>query len=259
MKENVKNFLEKTEFCDFDHPNIQKIAHKIIENCTDDREKAVSLFYWVRDNILYRVGDWQKKASETLVEKEGACTNKANLLVAFLRANNIPAGYGVMKVDGQRYFGPIAIPMLRKFIGGISTHVYTVVYLNNRWIKCDPSDDEEFAKNTCYLNPQSGLVEWDGVRDAILNLNREHILTDNHPIANIDLWMLKKPRHAKGIPLKVANLFIKFARKNKQKVPDVQNLEILFRKWLKINYPLHFFSFSLISWWKDFKSKSRRE
>jgi hypothetical protein len=137
--------------------------------------------------------------------------------------------------------------------------VYTVVYLNNRWIKCDPSDDEEFAKNTCYLNPQSGLVEWDGVRDAILNLNREHILTDNHPIANIDLWMLKKPRHAKGIPLKVANLFIKFARKNKQKVPDVQNLEILFRKWLKINYPLHFFSFLLISWWKDFKSKSRRE
>lgn len=258
MKENVKNFLEKTEFCDFDHPNIQKIAHKIIKNCTDDREKAVSLFYWVRDNILYRVGDWQKKASETLVEKEGACTNKANLLVAFLRANNIPAGYGVMKVDARRYFGPITILMLKKFAGERSTHVYATVYLNNKWIRCDPSDDRKLSENTLYLNPPSKLVEWNGFQDAMLNLDKDHILSDEYPIANIDPWMEKKPRRAKGVPLKVANLFIKFLRENTQKINKISELEELFKNWLKIKYPFYFYSFLLISQWRDFLSKVKK-
>ena len=259
MNENIQNFLQETRFCDFNHPLIQGIAHKIAENCTNDREKAVSLFYWVRDNILYRVGLWQRKASETLIEKEGACTNKTNLLVALLRANNIPAGYGIMKVHGQRYFGPIAIPMLKKFAGEMSTHVYAMVNLNNKWIKCDPSDDRELSENTFYLNPPSKLVEWDGFQDAMLNLNKEHVLKNDYPIANIDPWMVKKPRRAKGIPLKVANLFVKFLRENKQKVNNIKDIEALFKEWMKVNYPLYFYSFSILSLWKNIKSKFQEE
>ncbi|MBZ9571935.1 transglutaminase family protein [Patescibacteria group bacterium] len=258
MNEDIKCFLKETEFCDFAHPDIQEIAYKITDSYTNNRDKAVSLFYWVRDNILYRVGNWQKKASETLVEKEGACTNKANLLVALLRANNIPAGYGIMKVDGQRYFGPIAIPMLRKFIGKISTHIYVSVYLNNKWIKCDPSDDKELCESTYYFNPPSKLVEWDGIQNAMLNVDEKHILKDSCPIANIDPWMHKRPRHARGIPLEVANIFIRFARKNKQKVTNTKDLEVLFKKWLRVNCPLYFYSFSIISWYKIFKSNSKR-
>ena len=259
MNEKIKNFLKETEFCDFSHPTIQKFAHKITENCTNNREKAVSLFYWVRDNILYRVGLWQRKASETLIEKEGACTNKTNLLVALLRANNIPAGYGIMKVHGQRYFGPIAMPMLKKFAGEMSTHVYAMVNLNNKWIKCDPSDDRELSENTFYLNPPSKLVEWDGFQDAMLNLNKEHVLKNDYPIANIDPWMVKKPRRAKGIPLKVANLFVKFLRENKQKVNNIKDIEALFKEWMKVNYPLYFYSFSILSLWKNIKSKFQEE
>ncbi len=116
MAEDLKEFLQETEYCDFSHPKIQRLAHKIGDKYDNPKDKAVALFYWVRDNILYRVGMWNKKASETLAETEGTCTNNANLFVALLRANYIPAGFGVMKVYGQKYFGPIAIPMLKKFI-----------------------------------------------------------------------------------------------------------------------------------------------
>ena len=254
-EENIKNFLKKTEFCDFTHPDIQRLVHKITKNCVNDKDKAIRSFYWVRDNILYRVGRWQGKASETLVEKEGACTNKANLLVALLRANNIPAGYGIMKVYGQRYLGPIAIPMLKKFISEISTHIYPLAYLNNKWIKCDPSDDKEFCENTSYFNHTTELVEWDGVKDGVLNLKKEDIIIDNYPVADIDHWMIKKPRRARGFPLKIANIFVRFARKNTQRVADNKELEILFKKWLKVNHPFYFYSLHIISWHKDFMLK----
>ncbi len=245
MKEDIKQYLLETKFCDFSHPEIQKLAHKIGDKCKDDKEKAVSLFYWVRDNILYELGNWQRKASETLKKRVGGCTSKANLLVALLRANNIPAGYGVMKVYARRYFGPLALPWLTKFANEISFHVYCGVFLNNKWIKCDPSDDKELSENTSYINPQSKLVEWDGIHDAMLNLNKSDILENNFPVANIDFLMSKKPKHAKGIPLKIANFYIKFLRENKQRVKSVKEIEFLFKKWLRKYHPFYFYLFSI--------------
>jgi len=248
-------FLKETKYCDFSHPEIRKLAERIADNNKDKKEIAVSSFYWVRDNILYRVGQWQEKASETIIGKEGTCTNKANLLVALLRTNGIIAGYGVMKVHGQRYFGPIAIPMLRKFIGKTSTHVYVVVHLNGKWIKCDPSDDKEFCENTQYFNHTTKIVEWDGKKDAMLNLNKKDIIKEEYPVADIDPWMIKKSRNARGIQLKIANIYIRFARKNKQIVSDADEFEILFKKFLKENYKFYFYLFTVASIYKDIRSK----
>ena len=245
QKKNIEEFLQETIFCDFKHPLIQNTISAIVRVDDSDREKAIKFFYWVRDNILYSVGRWKKKASETLKKKEGTCTNAANLLVAFLRASGIPAGYGIMKVRGQEYFGPILIPTLKNFPSEISTHVYAVVYLNNRWIKCDPSDDQKLSKNTSYINPQSTLVEWDGRRNATLKLNKEDIVKDIYPVANIDPWMRKKVKRAKGLPLIIGNLFVKFLRTNTQNIQSIESLEVLFKKWLRRNYPFYFYTFSL--------------
>ncbi|MGC9031709.1 MAG: transglutaminase-like domain-containing protein [Minisyncoccia bacterium] len=252
---NIKQFLEPTVFCDFENPLIQKKVREIKGQETDTRKISVKLFEWVRDRIFYLVGNWQKKASETLKTKKGTCTNKANLLVAFFRTIGVPAGYGIMKVY-TRYFGPLFIPMFKKFSGKISTHIYCVAWLNNKWVKCDPSDDKRLSENTFYLNPQSKLVEWDGINDATLNLNKEDILEDRYPIANIDFWMFKKAKHAKGIPLKVANLFIEFLRENTEKVSNVKEIEILFKKWLNKKYPFYFYSFSILNFLKRQKKSN---
>lgn len=258
MESGLDDFLKETKYCDFNNSEIGKLAHKIAYGYENQKDKATAAFYWVRDNILYRVGAWNRKASETLEEREGTCTNKANLLVALLRALGIPAGYGVMKVYGQRYFGPIAVPMLRKFIGEFSTHIYAVVYLNGKWIKCDPSDDKELSENTSHFNFTSKLVEFNGGSDAMLNLNTKDILENKYPIVNIDPWMIKRPKHAKGIPLEIANLYIKFARKNKIKVADAKELESLFKKWLRINNPFYFYSFILALWLKNLKISPKK-
>jgi len=245
--ENIEDFLKETKFCDFSDKGIKNLVAKIDEGCKDDREFAVAAFYWVRDNILYSVGNWQRKASETLTEKIGTCTNKSNLLVALLRYRKILAGYGVMKVHGQRYFGPIAIPMLRKFIGNISTHTYTVIFLNGKWIKCDPSDDKKICENTSYFNHTTKLLDWNGYEDAALNLKKEDIIDDKFPVENIDPWMEKKSKNAKGLALKIANIYIDFARNNTKKVSGAEELEVLFKKYLRKKYPVYFYLFKIIS------------
>ena len=108
------------------------------------------MFTWVRDNVLYRVGLWNKTASETLHEREGTCTNKANLLVAMLRSVDIPAGYGLLKVDGQKYWGPATPSIISKHVGRVSSHIFAMVYLD-RWICIDPSDDIQLCKNVGYI------------------------------------------------------------------------------------------------------------
>lgn len=251
MDIDIKSFLQETKFCDFSNPKIQELAKEIAKNCRNDREIAIAAFYWVRDNILYRVGLWRKKASETLKEKKGTCTNKANLLVAILRALNIPASYGVMKVDGQRYMGPVEIPMLAKFVSKVSVHGYALVYLDGKWVKCDPSVDLKLGESIHLFNKKTKLIEWDGQKDAILDFEEEDVLSDNFPIANIDYFLNKKPRNAKGILLKIANIYTEFVRKNKLLVSNTDELEDVFKKWLKKTHPVYCLIFSINYWLKN--------
>lgn len=251
--ENFEDFLKETEFCDFLDTDIQKLSEEIVRNCKSDREIAVSAFYWVRDNILYRLGDWQHKASETLKEKEGTCTNKANLLVALLRCNNIPAGYGVLRVHGQEYLGPIS-SMFKKFIGKKSTHIYAGVYLNGKWIKCDPSDDKIFCENTCHFNPTTRIVEWDGINDAKMNFDNKYIISEEYPVANIDQIMKKRSRNAKGIQLKVSNIYVRFAREHGREAHNVIEFQSLFMQHLKKDYSPYFYLFKFGSFLKNMES-----
>jgi len=242
----MDNFLKETEYCDFSSLEIKKIALSFKDKYSDEKELAIALFYFVRDSILYRLGLWQKRASETLLEGKGTCTNKANLLVALLRACNIPAGYGVMRVKGKEYFGPIILPVFKNHVGEKSVHVYAFVFLVGRWIKCDPSDDKVFAQHTSYFNPPSTLIEWDGEKDASLNLLPEHVLSDEGPLDNIEEMMLKKSRNAKWPALTLGNLYVEFLRKNEMKINDPVELTDLFRAWLKKNKAAYYLIFSIM-------------
>jgi len=249
--ENLRSFLEETEYCDCNHKDIQGVVDSFRKKYPDQKELAIALFYYVRDGFLYRVGHWNKKASETLLEKKGVCTSKSNLLVALLRAAGIPAGYGVMKVEGKEYFGKIVPSFLTSKIASKSTHIYTCVYLNNRWIKCDPSDDKKFSENTCYFNPQCNLVDWDGENDAMLNLKSDHILSDQSPLADIDDIIRKKPRSSAKLTVKAGNFYVEFLRENPVRITNLAQLESLFKKWLKKNhFFFHYFFFFCFFCWK---------
>ncbi|KKR91271.1 MAG: hypothetical protein A2556_00505 [Candidatus Vogelbacteria bacterium RIFOXYD2_FULL_44_9] len=242
----LKDFLQETTFCDHSQSSIKTIVEDYKKKFSNEKDLAVALFYFVRDKTHYRVGFWNKKASETLAEGSGTCTNNSNLLVAMLRAAGIPAGYGIMKVHGKKYFGPIVPPRLKFFIGDKSVHIYCYVFLNNKWIKCDPSDDEPFATNTQHFNPQSRLLEWDGESHSELNLCGEHIISDSEPIANIDAVFRKKMKSYKTIPVKIANLYINFLRNRGQEFRNQPLAERNFSIWLKKHKPFYYLVFSIL-------------
>jgi hypothetical protein len=98
-------------------------------------------------------------------------------------------------------------------------------------VRCDPSDDKAFATNTCHLNPQSALVEWDGEHDALLQLDPLHILQDEGPLPTIDDHLSKKPQ-LPVIIAQVGNLYIEFLRQDGARIRTHATLDPAFRRWL---------------------------
>jgi hypothetical protein len=243
--DSIDSFLLETKYCNFNNPAIKKLAQDLTRGCVNDQEKAVKLFYWVRDNIQYRFGPWNKIASDILRDGRGMCTNKAVLLTSLLRAEGIHAGFGILKVKGQEYFGPIAPIVLSGRVSKLSVHFYSYVFLDKKWIKIDPSVDIDLAQKTNYFNPTTQLTEWLGSEDATENLDPSHIISDEGPFASVESHLRKKPRSISRINFFVGNLYLDFLRSNKIKIVDPKQLGNLFESWLKKNKFFYYFLFKI--------------
>src|SRR5437899_12770089 len=90
------------ELIDADHPKIVAYARRVAGEGTE-REKALRLYYAVRDDLRYDPYNTPMKreayrASMTLDAGHGFCINKAGLLAAACRASGIPARGGYADV-----------------------------------------------------------------------------------------------------------------------------------------------------------------
>jgi transglutaminase-like putative cysteine protease len=103
----MNQFLESSEFIDWEEPSVLKKAKEISQGISDDEEIAKRCFEFVRDEIKhshdFSLNPVTVKASEVLKYKTGYCYAKSHLLAALLRANNIPAGlcYQRLSVEGD--------------------------------------------------------------------------------------------------------------------------------------------------------------
>lgn len=92
----MEKYLEENDFIDIS--NVKEFALSLVEDGDNNLNKAKKIYYFVRDEISHSsdIGDnrLRKYASEVLKYKHGICFAKSILLVALLRANNIPAGFG---------------------------------------------------------------------------------------------------------------------------------------------------------------------
>jgi Transglutaminase-like superfamily/MMPL family len=210
----VADTLAATPFCDHDHPSIRAAVREIAGRAAGADEVAIATasFRFVRDEVRYAFGPWGLHASGTLAERRGTCTNKANLLVALLRAAAIPAAYGVMRVNAREYFGVLGPRFLTRLASAESVHVYAAALLDGRWVKCDASTDRELAELTSHFSKQTRLIEWDGRHDSLDFLDARHVYADLGLYANID-ELLQRPARA-GTPrlLAMGNLYLDFIR-----------------------------------------------
>ncbi|MFX1572460.1 MAG: transglutaminase family protein [Promethearchaeota archaeon] len=163
----MKEYLQPTEFLDFDKKTVRDKALEIINGLKSDKEKAIALFYWVRDNIKYNMYTYNPsnranlKASVTLRRSNGFCMSKAVLLATFSRAVGIPARIHMIDIINHK------IPSWIEELMGTRTfhcHGYSELYIEGKWKKLTPVFDKETAIKAGYVP----LVEYDGENDALL-------------------------------------------------------------------------------------------
>lgn len=172
----MDKYLQPTSFLDYDHPDVKAFVQKTIQGLSDPREKAVKLFYAVRNGIRYNpyhidLSVRGLRASTTLQKGFSWCVGKATLLTAVFRATGIPAQLGF--ADVRNHQSPEHVKeVLRTNV--YYWHGYSVVYLNGKWVKATPAFDLNICKRHNIIP-----VEFNGEEDAVFHypdrLGRPHM------------------------------------------------------------------------------------
>jgi transglutaminase-like putative cysteine protease len=172
----MSDCLSATYFIDKDHPDIIAFSTRHAKEGSSDQDRAVRLYYAVRDLIRYNPYSIEPvknaiKASAVLAKGEGYCVAKAVLLAACLRSQKIPARLGF--ADVKNHLNTERLKALMEtdlFVW----HGFTEVYLSGRWVKATPA----FNLSLCESFNVKPL-EFDGTCDSIFhpfdNLGNRHM------------------------------------------------------------------------------------
>lgn len=168
MKNELEPYLRATAFIDFNTPEVRDFAERVclgMEN-SSLKEKAVRLYYAVRDEIRYDPYDLQHspealKASSVIRKGSGYCVAKAVVLAAVARQQGIPSRIGFADVRNH-----LSTARLRELMGTdlFVYHGYTELLLADKWVKATPA----FNLSLCERF-QVKPLEFDGEDDSIFH------------------------------------------------------------------------------------------
>jgi len=189
----MKKYLDSDHFFNQDHPKFEQFISKIRGGC--DREKAVSIYYLVRDSVRYDPFSFlegQKSLSSNfcLDHGRGYCIPKAALQVALSRSIGIPARIGL--ADVRNHLSSAKIDELLK--NDIFTmHGYVEQLIDDKWVKSTPAFDSSLCDKVG-IYP----LEFDGIHNSIFHQftpdGDEHMeyLEDHGHFAEMPLKFIKR-------------------------------------------------------------------
>lgn len=156
-------YLASTTAINADHPRVRAFAEAHAGE-GDDRARAVSLYYAVRDGIRYDPYTFDlspegMSASAVLAAGRAWCVPKAVLLAAACRAVGIPARLGFADVRNHLSTARMREAMKTDVF---AWHGYTAIWLNGAWLKATPAFNVELCEKF-RLRP----LEFDGRADSI--------------------------------------------------------------------------------------------
>jgi Transglutaminase-like superfamily len=168
------DFLGPTRYIDCRHADIVAAAAQLTANAADEREKAVRIHDFVRDQVLFGWTHefYDLRASEVLRARVGFCTTKSTLFIALLRAAGIPARQRFANLKARILDG--LVDPRTPYID----HSYTEVELEGRWLGVDSyAVDIGLAtaararlygegRTIGYGVHANGVSNWDGASDA---------------------------------------------------------------------------------------------
>lgn len=156
--------LQPTPIVDSDHPAVIAFAQDAVAGLTDEREKAVRLYYAVRDGFRYdpyqvELSVEGLRASGVIEAGYGWCVSKAVLLAAVCRASGIAARIGLADVRNH-----LSTQRMREIMKTdiFYRHGYTAIRLDGAWLKATPAFNVELCEKMAI-----GTLEFDGTEDSI--------------------------------------------------------------------------------------------
>lgn len=176
MDQTIQEYLKSTFYLDYYATEVSDFADYACTSSESPVEKAVALYYAVRDEIRYdpylqQFSRPAMRASAVLTKKTGFCITKAILLAAAARYHGIPSRLGFADVTNH-----MSTPRLKKAMGTdlFIYHGYTEMLLNDKWVKSTPA----FNLSLCTRFNVKPL-EFDGKEDSIFhefdNLGQKHM------------------------------------------------------------------------------------
>ncbi|MBS0447660.1 MAG: transglutaminase family protein [Proteobacteria bacterium] len=155
--------LAPTPLVESDHPAVAAFAAAHARGDTP-RERAVSLYYAVRDGFRYDpyridLTPAGMRASAVLSSGHGWCVTKATLLAAACRAVGVPARLGFADVRNH-----LSTERMRRTMKTdvFAWHGYADIHLGGRWLKATPAFNIELCDRFGLLP-----LEFDGTADSI--------------------------------------------------------------------------------------------
>jgi transglutaminase-like putative cysteine protease len=146
--ENTGQYLKPTDIIDSNHKDVVLFAEKKVGDAQDPVDKAIRLYYAVRDGIWYDPYypfylPEHYRASNVLNNRRGFCIPKASLLCAAARASGIPSRVGFAAVRNH-----LATRQLLDFLGSdlFVFHAFTEFLLEGKWVKSTPAFNRELCE-----------------------------------------------------------------------------------------------------------------
>jgi transglutaminase-like putative cysteine protease len=174
---DLEPYLRPTWFLDSDAEPVREFAQRGVGGARGELEKAVALYYAVRDGVRYdpyvmRVTERESYRASTVATLPAAyCIQKSILYAAAARAVGVPARLGYADVRNH-----LTSPKLRQVMGSdlFVYHGYTELYLEDRWVKATAVFNIELCRRFGVLP-----LDFDGRSDSLFHPfdaeNRKHM------------------------------------------------------------------------------------
>ena len=166
LPEDPQAYLQPGEFVDSDHRRVVAFAQQAVGDAASDVDKAVRLFYAVRDGYRYDPYTFSPdraayRASHVVGLRRAFCVPKAILLTAAARSQAIPARLGFADVRNH-----LSSEKLRRLMGTdiFVFHGFAELYLGQQWLKATPSFNVELCEHFG-VKP----LDFDGRSDALFH------------------------------------------------------------------------------------------
>ncbi len=164
--EDFKPYLQPGICVDSDHPAVIEFARRAAGDDGTDLEKAVRIYYAVRDEFRYdpygvEMTEFGMKGSTVLERGSGFCITKGALMAAACRAVGIPARLGFADVRNHLASKRMVELMQTDLF---VYHGYVEVFLEGKWVKATPAFNLSLCEKFGTLP-----LEFDGRNDSVFH------------------------------------------------------------------------------------------